>query len=518
MRASCFALAPVAILLACGWIGTARAVEVLLKNDGFVAGQPVGFMSGFVAGEAAASRLDPPGGGSWQVRRIQFLYGGATTTRTVTLKIWDDAAGTTAPGAEIYSGDHLLTGSDTALQEIDLVSANVVVSAPFRVGLLFQDAGTPSVARDGDGTIQSTRNFIFSPSLPGWAQSSLFGLLGDWVLRAVVDVANPAGTTEAPRILSVTDVGGDQGRQVRLRLRRSNQDAPGAATPVLHYEIHRRVDPGRLALAIAGTLRGRAPSAGPATVALDGWDYVASVPAHGDSIYSVVVPTLADSSVTSGQHWSAFFVRAATAAPLTYYDSPADSGYSVDNLPPAPPGAFAASRASGVTALSWAPSPEPDLWHYRLHRGAGAAFVPSESNLIAVSNTTGFEDAAPAGAYYKLAAVDVNGNVGEFALATPGVAGVPGPPSVPLSLAIAGPNPLRGSVLPLELSLPRAGSARVQVMDLAGRRVASRELGTLDAGRHRIELALPASAPAGVLFVRLGHDAGERVVRAARLP
>jgi len=100
-----------------------------------------------------------------------------------------------------------------------------------------------------------------------------------------------------------------------------------APPAVLHYEVLRRVDP---------------LPAGAATPAkLDGWDFVAAVPAHGDNIYSVVVPTLADSTIAQGMHWSVFLVRAATATPLTFFDSPPDSGYSVDNLAPAPPSGLA---------------------------------------------------------------------------------------------------------------------------------------------------------------------------------
>jgi hypothetical protein len=68
---------------------------------------------------------------------------------------------------------------------------------------------------------------------------------------------------------------------------------------------------------------------------LDGWDYIATVPARGDAIYQYVAPTLCDSSISGGMCWSAFFVSAMTPDPLTYFDSPVDSGYSLDNLAPA---------------------------------------------------------------------------------------------------------------------------------------------------------------------------------------
>jgi hypothetical protein len=243
-------------LVASPWIGSATAQETILQNDGFIDGQAVGFQGGFVAGEMAGSRLTPTGTAPWRVNRVQFLFGGAGSTQTITLHIWDDAAGTSAPGAELFAADYQVTGSDNQMQEIVLVTDNVLVSGQFRVGIQFQHAGWPSVARDGDGTIQVTRNFIYSPSIPGWFQSNLFGLTGDWVIRAGVEETSGGGTSPAD-ILTVADVGNDQGRQVRVRFQRSAQDQAGAATPILNYEVFRRVDP----------LPGRAFGAGPRTSA-----------------------------------------------------------------------------------------------------------------------------------------------------------------------------------------------------------------------------------------------------------
>ena len=178
----------------------AMAQETVLQNDSFVSGQAVGFQAGFATGEIAASRFLPSGSPSYVVNRIQFLFGGETTTQAITLHIWDDAAGTTAPGDELFSGDFAVTGSDTDLQEIDLVSSNVIVTGQFRVGIEFQHDGLPSVAEDTDGTIHATRNFILAQGL-GWVQSNVFLLTGDWVIRAIVTTP-PADSAD----LSVTKV------------------------------------------------------------------------------------------------------------------------------------------------------------------------------------------------------------------------------------------------------------------------------------------------------------------------
>ena len=60
----------------------------------------MGFQGGFVAGEIGASRFVAPEAGR-TLLKVQLLYGGATAQRTVTLRVFDDSAGTDAPGAEL---------------------------------------------------------------------------------------------------------------------------------------------------------------------------------------------------------------------------------------------------------------------------------------------------------------------------------------------------------------------------------------------------------------------------------
>jgi hypothetical protein len=103
----------------------------------------------------------------------------------VILHVWDDSALTDAPGALLYTDTIQMTGSDAFMQELDLTVAGITVDGPFRVGLEFQHAGPPSVARDADG-ITADRNFIEAAGL-GWVEASTQGVSGDWILRAVVD-------------------------------------------------------------------------------------------------------------------------------------------------------------------------------------------------------------------------------------------------------------------------------------------------------------------------------------------
>ena len=66
------------------------------------------------------------------------------------------------------------------------------------------------------------------------------------------------------------------------------------------------------------------------------------------------------------------------------------------------------------------------------------------------------------------------------------------------------PNPIAaGSVL--KFALPEATSATLEMIDVTGRRVWTREVGNLGAGEHTISLAAAGRLPRGVYFVRLSQ-------------
>ena len=161
------------------------------KNDSFTTGGIAAFQDGFATGEIGAVRLTPTGPFPVQVTRVQFLFGGGVPgPDTITLRIWDDSAGTAAPGAPLFSEDYLVTASDTAFQEVDLSAAAIMVSGPFRVGITLHHEGVPSIARDNDGT-PAGRNFILANGL-GWVRdSTFFGIGGDWIIRAGVAADGP---------------------------------------------------------------------------------------------------------------------------------------------------------------------------------------------------------------------------------------------------------------------------------------------------------------------------------------
>lgn len=95
----------------------------------------------------------------------------------------------------------------------------------------------------------------------------------------------------------------------------------------------------------------------------------------------------------------------------------------------------------------------------------------------------------------------------EPALAIAGVTSVE--PTAPAERAVTvlaldpmWPNPARGAPV-VRFSLPDQGRARLEVLDLMGRVVIAREVGTLGAGRHEIDLGKSRRWAPGVYLVRL---------------
>lgn len=175
----------VGMVLACGGSDSTGPTNSTLQNDDYSSGTPA-WQAGFVTGEAAAVRLGPQSA-AFTIRHVQFLYGGAVATDTITLTIYQDA-GNLTPGTPIHSADYQLTASDNAMQSIDLTGANLHVAAnqTIRVSIAFKHDGLPGVAKDG--AITNGRNLILA-SGTGWVAAETVGINGDFIIRA--DISTP---------------------------------------------------------------------------------------------------------------------------------------------------------------------------------------------------------------------------------------------------------------------------------------------------------------------------------------
>jgi len=314
-----------------------------------------------------------------------------------------------------------------------------------------------------------------SPCLPaGKGRSRTCGLIGAY---------GEGCTAEAPLINSIVDVGNDQGRQVRIDWNRSVYDALGSAVTVTGYVLYRRED---MYKDDAGNDDILYFSHGPLSSRLDDWDYLDTIPARGDSNYQYVAPTLCDSAITSGMCWSTFMVSTVTTHPLVYFDSPPDSGYSVDNIVPPPPTSLTVAYGA-MNTLTWGDNPAPDFAWFNLYRGSTPEFEIIPDNLVHQTQDLGWVDSDGTwGDHYKLLAVDDSGNLSN-----------PTSPETVLDVDIQGiptktslvgntPNPFNPKTT-IEFGLASEVSAHLRIYDLKGRLVRDLLNGDrMAAGIHRV--------------------------------
>jgi hypothetical protein len=115
--------------------------------------------------------------------------------------------------------------------------------------------------------------------------------------------------------------------------------------------------------------------------------------------------------------------------------------------------------------------------------------------------------------YYKLSAVDMHGNESPYASLLP--SGTVDVAAGPVAFALKGaqPNPAVGSRLGVQFALPDATPARLELLDVSGRRVVEREVGALGPGWHTVDLAAGRRLATGLYLVRLTKGADVRVSR-----
>lgn len=294
---------------------------------------------------------------------------------------------------------------------------------------------------------------------------------------------------EFPIIDAITDVPEDQGGQVNLSWTRSGYDLQESPTPITEYEVYRRVDP---------------PG---------DWELLTTVPVDYENEYTEVVSTLEDSTLVGGMAYSTFFVRALTISPDLYFDSPPDSGYSVDNLSPCVPEDFHFETDSLV---AWYESPDEDFDHFTVY-GSSVEYLDESADVIGETTGTSMDISGHPNDYYHVTATDVSGNEGEEAT-------LGGPTDVLEATPEAcvfyssSPNPFTLQTV-IRFALPDERSARLTVYSVDGRRIATLVDGRLPAGHHAITWTGQGDEghpiPSGVYLCRLeagGYVEARRII------
>ncbi len=346
----------------------------------------------------------------------------------------------------------------------------------------------------------------------------------------------------APVISSVTDVPDDQGEKVRLTIVPSDRDMiPHPPEPCTNYNVWQRIV-GPVAMTSPGGSPDRDPvrddamtcfittdetpdfsvfedgskrfiTAAPGGLFPEGtWEFIGSFDAVQSASYYYRASTVTDST-TSGTALQYYIVSAHTSNPATWFVSSITSGYSVDNLAPAPPLGLAGEQSFTPDGLNldWEQNTENDLWYYAVYRGTSSDFTPGAGNMIATPQSDEYFDDGwtwDAELWYKVAAVDENGNESGFAVTSPSE--VTGDDPMPLPdatfLAQNFPNPFNPNTT-IAFGLKEQGHVSLRVYDAAGRLVValideSRPAGTYGAVWNG-KAENGTTAASGVYFYRL---------------
>jgi hypothetical protein len=351
------------------------------------------------------------------------------------------------------------------------------------------DEGEPFSIRsvDGLGTLSPTQVQPDSSYMTTFAAVSGLGIDIDVLVASdpeavsVKEDSLSVEITDHAIIDSILDEGNDQGGQVRLTWQRDLRDSTGAATQIAQYVFWRRGDE-----------------------AMGNWEVVGpTVPATTQLSYQAVVPTTSDSSTVAGIPWAVFYVSAETTVPGVFFDSAPDSGYSVDNLAPEPPGPVVFVTSDRI---EWTAPPDTNWAHFAVYESEESEFDPGTATLLGFKVATEWEPVTAPFAY--VTALDQTGNESEASGAANPTPAPEGRATVTLRYFLTGgrPNPFRGSSR-VDFGLREDGVTSLVVYDVRGRRVRVLRQGFTPAGRYSeswngVDSGGRQAMP-GVYFVRL---------------
>ena len=380
--------------------------------------------------------------------------------------VWQDERNIATTGSDIYA-QHISSAGVTNWA----VNGAVMCSAPFAQSSVsiapdgfggviaawqdFRSLGPTDVytqRMDGFGTPMWTANGALVCAATGnqfnvqvaqsgfsaimaWEDRRTFGTTDTDVYTQRIETGTSLYGYPLPYITSIVDVPNDEGGFVRITFRAGDGQVSGEFEVYnLHYH---------------------------------GGDVVYVAPLTGSSSYTFDV------------------LNTGVGIPNTYYlttytdyglTSNFVAGTSLDNLaPPAP--TLAGARNGADVDLSWNVT-APDIDHYVIQRSDLGDFV--------VTGTSYTDVGVPLMELnYRMHAVDIHGNSSnnsnQVTISTPtGIGDTPMAPKV-LTLLPNSPNPFSASTS-LRVGVPKASTVRVEVFDVAGRRVAVREAGQLSAG------------------------------------
>ena len=354
------------------------------------------------------------------------------------------------------------------------------------------------VGTDGAGRLAMTGSFNTSLTVPvDFGAGPLSSAGSDDIFVAKFTDRNPT-----PLITAITDIGNDQGRKVKVRFNGSGYDY-SPTTTVTSYEVYRKdAAPPSSAASMPTNPAGLSTHA----LLVGGWTLAGTTPAHGDLTYGVDVPTIGDSTLALGQYYSVFYVRAATASPIVYYESTADSGYSVDNLAPSVPQNFVFNAGN----LTWHDPVDADFKFFTVYGSNTNSF--GTATLVNYTTGTNMNVSPSPYVYYYVTATDFSGNEGKPAKVN-SLSGVGGTPQSYVLSVSNYPNPFNPRTT-VNYTVPQRGTVSVAVYDVHGAFVTTLFHGERTAGAYQAQWDGRAEDGAvvgsGIYFARIEQNGAAR--------
>ena len=287
-------------------------------------------------------------------------------------------------------------------------------------------------------------------------------------------------TIDAPEILSIIDVPNDNGKKVFVKWNASKNDG-NFTNPVIKYSIWRNDD--------------------------NFWTFVGEVPAIGLNYYSIVAPTLFDSTIVSGIYWSIFKVVAHGTFPYILAASNPDSGYSLDNLIPHTPDSLRVIVFPNYVKLMWSEPVDEDFQYFAVYRDTVPNFDILNRQPVARLTNTYFDDNElefEKKYYYKVVAYDFSGNMSlpsnEVSVL---LTGTDKDNYVPKSYILYQnyPNPFNNSTN-IVFEIPEKTNVKLSIYDALGRELENLINQELSIGKYSIRFEAK-NYPSGVYFYKL---------------
>jgi len=204
------------------------------------------------------------------------------------------------------------------------------------------------------------------------------------------------------------------------------------------------------------------------------------VAARGQAGYSLVTPTEGDSWAARIRIRCSWCRRATPARART--GTRRRIGLLGGQPAAGTPSPQQSQYASGTTRLHWSPNAEADLAAYHVYRGSSPSFTPSSANLVGAVSDTGFVDVRerPTGTSSPRSTCTATRAASPRAARRYHGRGRHGARRLRARWRLAEPVARRTArrVVRAELSAP----ATLELLDVAGRRVAARDVGALGAG------------------------------------